>query len=160
MITHNIALDLPNIAILLDVPLLKLRKTVPAQYAQLTLQQIDVVGKHLKCTPARAEEQKIVCLETPGQGWRKVFVWAAKPSKIPSILLDQIEFYMDEAPFLSSIIEVLHWLNQQGFYKQESIHRLAGRLSQLGIFKFFVIPKGDKRYRKYYGRLMNPPILE
>lgn len=159
MITHNIFLPLSDAAIFLDVSLPRLRKTVPKQYKTLTLQQIDALGRHFQCSTG-AEDQRLVCLQAPKLGWRTMFQTAAYPAEIPGDFLDRMEFYITEAPFLSSIIEILHWLNQSGFYKERSIHAMAAALSKLGAFKLYVIQKGDKIYRRYYSRLMNPPLLE
>lgn len=160
MITHNLFLALPDAAIFLDISLSRLQQIIQNQYKTLTLQQIDAIGRHLSGQVPGNEEQKIVCLMTPPCGWRKSFAAAAKPAKLPVAMLDQAEFYMTEAPFLSSVIEILHWLNQSGFYKRESIHVMAQNLSNQGAFRLFTVPKGDKIYRKYYAKLMNPPVLE
>jgi hypothetical protein len=153
MLIDYIFLDPKAAAVYLGFTAKELRvhfKESPIQLSQLAKVQTQWIG----------DDTSLICLKTPEKGG---FSLALRVAALPAVLkpeiLDEAINYLTLAPFMISVIDILHFLNEHQLSREKSIFEVARSLSDQKFFQLYKVDKTSKNYQSLLAQHNNPPIL-
>lgn len=163
MLLSHISLDRQSAALYLGIPETLLVRHLPEKQ-KFNLEELDRLERiHFKdkewISHRWTSEDYVLRLEEPPISFKSALKVAMFPAELDEAVVIRAADFLAKAPFLSSIIDVLYYLNQ--FTCQDRPMELAAEaLSQWNMIKLEKVPKPDVDFKNLLVIQNHLPFLD